>query len=114
MQKVGERSAHRNERSHEPEREVVAGDRLKYSGEVGAIQIEIARGIAAQVNPSENGKVLSRFENIGCIAAADGAELALANQPVSKVRAEIDTVGAEESRQFQILTASDPPSVTHC
>jgi hypothetical protein len=97
MEIPAERTIDRDVRGDKIQSQVIARDWLENSVLVRAVQIQIARSVTPEVQTRQECDFGPNFVNVTRAPARHGAELALLDQAVTKVRLKIQAVGAKES-----------------
>ena len=104
-------SVERSEWLDERHRQVVAGHGLKDSLVVDLVEIEIAGSIAPQVNSRHHRQPRAHALDVHRLAAKDVAILALLNQPIAEIRAELQSVVPVEARERKLSLLAELPVV---
>src|ERR1700756_4551052 len=78
------------------------------------VQIQPTRGGTLVIYSRQHRQEFVDFIRVCCVAASHGAELALPNQSVAKVRIERQIVGSKESREQDLLLGCELPDIACC
>jgi hypothetical protein len=111
VQIAASRSVERGEGFDERQGQIVAGNGLKDSLIVNSVEIEIAGSVASEIDSGHHRQPRANALDVHRLSANDVAGLALLDEPVAEVRAQLQGIVAVKARKRKLALLAELPVV---